>query len=333
MNSSTLELLSLSTNRNLSHRFMESFFPMLKSHHLGELHISAIGITSTSVRRLNAYLSSPHRCHLHTLKCNGNGLGFRAVKSIIRTLERSNYSLQVLELYSNNLADEDTVDEDEDEQSGPISWKESETALKQILARNTYLKRETEKQALGLIRYARTLLLHCTIDPEPLPTITPTLEPCSDVCACIPSAKGRLSATPPRSVPESTLAFDSLPIELQLYILSFLAPILSPAQRIRIYRYASNPLTLPRLLPCLPSTNARSASGSSVCVPDPSSLDFGEGGNVWSFGGVSSGGGCASGQCMGSRNSVVCHRDKERKVWLAEVGCKFYEPDNGSPGV
>ncbi|KAJ6569694.1 hypothetical protein B0H10DRAFT_1880203 [Mycena sp. CBHHK59/15] len=301
LNSSRLEVLSLKTNRNLSDPFLKVFLPFLDAPHLREVHLSAIGLTSRSAPHLVAYLSSP-RCRLHTLKCDGNTLGFRTVKFIVRAIERHNFSLLTVELYSNHLVgsvSSDNTSEDDDEDGGPASldaWKATDAQIRRVLLRNAHLKRETEREALQLLRYARPLLLARSAQPS---------SACADSCSCIESTG---STTPEH--PHAVFAFRHLPTELQLYIISSLAPTLSPAQRIRIYNYASSPTTLPRVGLCLPGSSTR-----ALCVLDPASMPFGKA-SV----------GCAEGKCAGSVNSVVCHREQQRAEWLAEAGCSAYDP-------
>ncbi|KAK7052311.1 RNI-like protein [Favolaschia claudopus] len=327
LNASHLEVLSLTTNRNLSDPFAETFLPLLEAPHLRELHLSAIDLTPQSGSPLVAYISSP-RCRLHTLKCNGNSLGFRAVKSIIRAIERHNFSLLTVELHANHLvgpvSSDNTSEEDGDEDmSGPASpdaWKASETQIRRVLFRNSHLKRETEKEAIRLFRYARPLLLCSSKHANaPAPSTTTRCTDCS--CSEIPSpnAPERGPDTPASNSPpvEGIFPFHALPTELQLYTLSFLAPSLSPAQRSRIYNFASSPSTLPRLGLCLPSLS----SNSRTCVLDPASMPFGFNANT-----MSPGGGCAGGKCAGSKNSVLCHKEKQRGDWLAVVGCSAYDP-------
>ncbi|KAJ6573823.1 RNI-like protein [Mycena vulgaris] len=311
LNTSRLELLSLTTNRNLSDPFVEVFFPFLDSPHLREVHISAIGLTPQGAPHLIAYISSP-RCQLHTLKCSGNTLGFRAVKSIIRAIERHNFSLLTVELYANHLvgpvsSDNTSEDDDDDDVGGPASldaWKASEAQIRRVLLRNAHLKRETEKEALQLLRYARPLLL-TTSGHAPSTR-------CNDYsCVDLPSP-GNLDAVVEHP-PTQGFAFRALPTELQLYIMSFLAPTLSPAQRIRICTYASSPATLPRAGLCLPGFPGRASS--NMCVLDPASMPFGM-----------SSGGCAGGKCAGAVNSVLCHKEQQRGEWLALVGCSAYDP-------
>lgn len=253
----------------LADSFVETFFSLLESRHLSELHLSAMGLTSSCAPHIISHLSSP-RCALRIFKCNGNSLGFRAVRSIIRAIERNNFTLLMVEMYSNQLpqppGNSDNTSEDENDEgaedegereAGLDAWKESDKLLRRLLSRNAHLRRETETEAVQLLRYSRTLLLR--------------------------------SARPPiRNRSNKPQRFTALPTELQLYIMTFLAPVLSSAQRIRIYNYAASPATLPRLLPNLLSGKA--------------------------------------GDRMGASGSFVCHRDQERRAWLAEVRCEVYDP-------
>ncbi|KAJ6469534.1 hypothetical protein C8R45DRAFT_1017420 [Mycena sanguinolenta] len=291
LNTSHLELLSLTTNRSLSD---SSTSPQL-------------GLTPKAASYLIAYLSSP-QCRLHTLKCNGNALGFRSVKAIIRTIERHNFSLSTVELYSNYsvgpaTGSDNTSEEDDDEPASLESWKASETHLRRVLLRNSHLKRETAKEALQLLRYARPLLLSSSGRTTGIR--------CSD-CSCVEVPAAAVAPDP--TLKHMIFPFRSLPTELQLYTMSFLAPTLSPAQRIRIYDYASSPATLPRAGLCLPGFTGRMSTPG--CVLDPASMPFG----------MPASGGCSGGKCAGSLNSVVCHKEQQRTEWLAAVGCSAYDP-------
>ncbi|OCH86714.1 RNI-like protein [Obba rivulosa] len=321
LNTSNLELLSLASNIDLSDTFVTHFFPNLDSPHLQEVHLNMLGITQSSVPTIIEYISSP-RCLMHTLKINGNRLGLRGVSSIIRAVHRRNFTLLKLEMYANSLSD-NAIQQD------------SERELKKVLMRNEHLKKATEREALALLRYSRAVLLR----PRSW-TLTPSsaVVPCSDLCACARAHNDPLSPTSSlfSSIGTTHRLLDSqpskppfpfmrLPTELQLHILSFLAPILSSAQRIRIYTYASTPTTLPSLLPCLTSRS---------CIPDPTSPQFGEfnlGGGMTmrkrSGCGSSASSGCADGKCMGAGNSVKCRREEERAKWLAAVRCNAFELD------
>ncbi|KAK0480588.1 RNI-like protein [Armillaria novae-zelandiae] len=270
INSSRLGMLSLTTNTALSDNFVGAFFSILRSIYLKELHVSATGITRRSAPHIISYISSPERCHLRVFKCNGNALGHSAVKRIIGAIEKSNFVLSNVELYSNHMA---TESDDDDTSSDDTDWKELESKVRLILSRNQHLRRVAEKEALGLLCYSRTLLL-----------------PTKSSALCI------------------------LPTEIQLHILSFLAPTLSSAQRINVCTFASTCTTLPPLLPNLNGGELK------VCLPDPS-LEFTECGNkVWEVRGAV--GGCASGKCSGA---VLCHKEQQRTRWLDAVGCSAYD--------
>ncbi|KAJ4490268.1 hypothetical protein J3R30DRAFT_3420358 [Lentinula aciculospora] len=312
INQSRLRVLSLTTNRALADDFCRLFFPALRSRHLQELHLSAIGLTRHAAPYIADYIASADRCRLHTLKCNGNGLAYSGVRTIIRAIERANSSLTVVELYSNNIASghdsEDTEDDAgrETQAYNPEAWKDTEKLLKQVLGRNTHLKKETWREALQLLVYSRAVLLR--------------------------SSKAPFNYDDFANSPASTTSFPfkRLPTEIQLHILSFLSPTLSPSQRARIYTYASSPSTL---LPLLPSLSSRSTSFTepavfSMCVPDPS-VNMGSSGNaraspVWPVN-DSANGGCAPGKCMG-RRSLLCHLEQRRTSWLDQVGCLAYDP-------
>ncbi|KAK7462838.1 hypothetical protein VKT23_007415 [Stygiomarasmius scandens] len=307
LNTSRLRLLSLTTNQSLSDTFAHVFFPELDSATLGELHLSAVGITRHSVPCISDFLRSP-RCRLHTFKCNGNSLGFRGVRNVIGAIEASNFTLLRVELHANQIAvvpndpGSDTEDEDGDEERhiGLDAWKSGETLLKGILARNAHLKKEVEKEALELLVYSRTLLLR--------PQNTPNLET---------GQSGLTSA--------AGFQYTELPIELQLHILSFLVPTLSTAQRVRIFTYASSSSTLPSLLPSLKQETPR-----AVCIPDPSTVNPSLGAmtsktTVWSIENRNAPYGCSSGHCIGS-SSLYCRREQERARWLEAVDCTAFDP-------
>lgn len=207
---------------------------------------------------------------MDNLFLNGNSFGLSGVADLIRTLKNSNLGLQKVELYSNLVGEPGQAE----------AWKKNLEELTRLLTRNQCLKILKEEEALLLLVAARATLLPSKFqrDTHPHP----------------PS----LSHTRPGSLP--------LPTELQLHILSFLAPNLSSTQRIRIYTYASTSDTLPRLLPHL------SFSDDSGCPPDPP--------NSGAFI-RSRKGGCLDG-CIGG---VVCQREEKRERWLKVVGCDIYE--------
>ncbi|KAK7031043.1 hypothetical protein VNI00_013833 [Paramarasmius palmivorus] len=343
LNRSRLRFLSLTTNRALSDAFVQVFIPALDCPTLGELHLSATDITYRSAACISDFITSP-RCQLDTLRLNGNHLGFRGVRKIIGALENGNFTLLTLELHANQIAvatiggSDNTSDEDDDDSVGPESWKLVETLLSRVVTRNKHLKQAVEKDALELLVYARAVLLRT--GRSPTRGTGAVAKPCSTSCTCIPVSGGStlVKAT---ETSLSHFPFISLPTELQLYILSLLAPTLSPTQRLNIFTYASSPTTLPRLLPCLSSSSSN--PDSKLCIPDPTTSMMGTPNMgpvestepntspkllkppVWPIVGRQRGG-CASGKCMGGSNSVLCHRMQERTRWLETVKCTAYDP-------
>ena len=179
------------------------------------------------------------------------------------------------------------------------AMKDAERALHRVLMRNGYWKRQTEKEALILLRYSRPLLMRLKSSPM--------------------AASSSRSTSPPLRTVTSLFPFYALPNELKVYILGLLAPSLSPAQRMRIYNYASDPSTLPCLLPSL-----RRDPGKG-CLADPSSLGSSVGFQV--IGPNGGGQRCADGKCMGAGNSLLCRREEERNKFFEAMGCCAYEPE------
>ncbi|KAG7087615.1 hypothetical protein E1B28_013564 [Marasmius oreades] len=346
LNRSKLGTLVLTTNHSLSDDFTRLFFPTLDCPSLKELHLSATGITYHSVPSITDFITSP-RCRLRTLRLNGNALGFRGVRKIVSTVENGNFTLLSLELHANQLigaqGSEDTSGDDEnDAVVTSESWKDSDSLLKRILTRNLHLKRAVEKEASELLVYSRVVLLR----PGKGSRVGKSSQPCSDSCSCIhDTGTSAPTLDPPGNT--FTFPFTVLPTELQLQILSLLAPTLSPRQRFNIFTYASSPATLPPLLPCLSSRS----SETKVCIPDPTNsmmdaitdtdglvLALGidptpaSKPTIWSLSNATpTHNKCASGKCMGKAGSVLCHRLQERIRWLEEVNCTAFDPTFYAP--
>lgn len=279
VNASQLEILSLTSNRHMSDSFVGTFLPALTSNRLRELHLSAMNITRLSLPHIIEYISSK-RCKLNVFKCNGNILGWHGVRSIIEAVRDHNYSLTTLELHSNYLLDATTIDDTGTNQeiSGDV-WKECLQSIHFIVSRNEQLGRETRRQALRLLRYARPVLLH----------------PQSNSAEYNQLSQTPLNVT---NVKQSNFSFGNLPLEIQLYILSFISPILSPRQRSNIFNYAASPSTLPSLLPKLTGSTTSRRGG----------LHHGYSGGRWA----------------GQMHSSMGSRDEESR-WLTIVGCPMYE--------
>ena len=107
INDSRLRFLSLTSNNQLGDTFVEYFLPYLRSRHLHELHINAIGLTARSAPAIGAWISGhPQRisdgmCHLQVFKSSGNSLGVSGVWEIVRAIERGNWSITKVEVYAN----------------------------------------------------------------------------------------------------------------------------------------------------------------------------------------------------------------------------------------
>lgn len=243
---------------------------------------------ATTITHLLERLDSPF---LHELTVSYNGLTPDAVPHISSFLTSPRCHLRVVKFSANKLGlrgvwnlvtamdnnytltsvelySNDEDDEDHPDEQGLPTRLEIWNRRNALQTRNDLLRRQVEHEALDLLRHSRALLLGLT-----------------------------------NQIPTATF---SIPMELQLHILSFFAPTLTASQRVRIFQYASAKETLPRLLPSL---------APHGCLRDPASLPFG-----------APGGGCSNGRCMGSANSVSCRKDNERLVWLTEVGCDVYIP-------
>ena len=279
VNASQLEMLSLTSNQLMSDRFIEAFLPALTSNQLRELHLSAMNITRLSFPHIKEYLSSM-RCKLNVFKCNGNLLGWSGVRSIVEAVRDNNYSLTTLELHSNHLLDETTDETGANQQISGDAWKECLQSIELVVTRNELLCRDTRRQALQLLRYARAILLHpksICVEPKQFPETAPNAA----------------------NVKQSSLSFGDLPLEVQLYILSFISPILSARQLSNIFDYAATLSTLPSLLPQQLTGSTTSWRGAMYH-------------------------GYSSGRRAGQILNSVGSRDGEG-LFLTAVGCTTYE--------
>ncbi len=298
LQSSRIEALLLGNNLALSDPFLSLFLSHLDAPYLKHLDVSIIGLSSASTPHIISFLTSPRSRRLEIFKCNANSLGFKSVRSIVTAVHRNNFNLFKLELHGNSFEPRPDPPLEEGEDVDSLSnQKSNEAKLKAALIRNELLKAATSRAALALLRYARALLF---IPESRLNSDSPT----SRALILHPHAAYLIKEDP---LPTSVFPFNSLPIELQLLIFSFLAPPLSSSQLVRVFNYAASPDTLPPLVPRLPSR----------CLPDPSTLSFGLGQPR----------GCGGGYCMGAENSVSCHKQREQRAWLVEVGCNRFELD------
>lgn len=117
INDSRLRFLSLTSNNQLGDAFVEHFLPFLRSRHLHELHINAVGLTSRSAPAIGAWISgnlqrnSGGACYLQIFKSSGNSLGVNGVWEIVRAIERGNWGITRVEMYANQLIPSPTLPE------------------------------------------------------------------------------------------------------------------------------------------------------------------------------------------------------------------------------
>lgn len=174
---------------------------------------------------------------------------------------QANFNMLSLEMYGVRTHQGGQLEDDSDEDTTLSDNFEED--LQCALVRNEILQRHTHAAAFRLLRYSRALLL-----------------------------KPRWTDEDETSRPQPHI--QSLPTELQLYILSLTIDTLSTNQRIRIFNFASDPATLPVILPDL---RQRQSEG----VPESSLLE------------------------KSSAPFTLSARGVNRTQWLQVVGCDLYE--------
>lgn len=241
INNSHLHTLSLTSNPQLSDTFVFRFLPNLAAPRLRSLHLSAMGLTPVSTPYIVKFLSvdgpspppgpklpllptAPRKptTRLDDLRLNGNAFTLPCVQSVFGALQKKNFCMQHLEMYGNSFdpfAGPPTPAEEALEGESPLSWQDYKTQMSLLFIRNRVLTTRAASSALHLLGPARALLL-----------------------------------SPSAAAPSNPFApWRTLPIELQLHILSLVHTGLSPQQRIRIWEYASERATLPPVMRSLPS--------------------------------------------------------------------------------
>jgi hypothetical protein len=318
------------------------------------------GLTKIDAGLLASYVGRPDgSCKLIELRASANKMGHRGVRKVVDALCWC-WTMEKVELFANFIdsddetSDEDDAFEDADEESritvpyyissqdaitsmavgSGCGWFHLEKKLKNTLARNIYLKRRVIDQSLRLLRYSRQLLWQ----NSPRNTETSFAPVCADACEGSPVSQPTTRNDSDINDPHPSFPFMRLPTEIQLSVLSHLAPLLSTAQRLRIFEYASDKATLPTLRLCLPSSQSLPSRRRSNCIPDPTILGFGLASSGISNHGKKSGSlsrpsnlrsahstECSGGSCMGNK-SVKCQRETERNKWLTGMGCDVYDP-------
>lgn len=302
-----LSSLVLSSNP-LSPEFKRTLFSLLPELPcLAALHLSMTGLDSTDARALAAYIT--RGCKLVELHASSNNMGYKGVRALARAVQHC-WTMEKMDVYGNDIeADEQDDSESDDEWGG---WQTLRDDVKNIVARNVFLKSQTAREALTLLKYSRLML-------QPLPS-PETASSCTD-CDCVPVTPQNTQSPP------STSPLHALPVEIQLAILSQLAPTLSTQQRLRVFAFATDMRTLPSLRLCLPA----SKSSATQCLPDPGSLAFPSQMTGKRFGSLrrdttnTNVHTCGDGNCMGNK-SVLCKRKTDRQKWLGQIGCDSYDP-------
>lgn len=244
-----------------------------------------------------------------------NPFGRRCTREIIRALHIGNYNLCDISMLpgdGRSTTHFDLVDDREDGEEGDLNFVQYLAVVREetraIMERNKSLKRKTSEEAIALLPYARALLLHSIAHQYPDP-----IESWTNITPLPPLPMTNYHSDLPNG---PRFPFSTLPLELQHHILSFLAPHLSRAQLISVFKFASSVDTLPLL-----HAKARNQSG---CIPDPTTLmPFAQTSAKRNY--------CASGKCMGAGGSVFCHRFDERNRWLEQVGCNRFELEHRTP--
>lgn len=227
-NTSSLNSLAIAGNEQLGDAFAQQFLSQIAAPRLQQLSISVLGLTEASSESILGYLESPRSRGLLMLKCNGNKLMNGFANRLLDVIRNHNFSLMHIELHGNLLNTQSPTGTPEIDVS-PVSslgsshfstaphdnsptepkllpWLDCQKILHELLERNRLYAALLVNQAVRLLPYARIILLH------------------------------------PRSVSPSKTGLHSLPMELQVTILHFLAPMLSPSQCYRICNYVSNTL-------------------------------------------------------------------------------------------
>ena len=298
------------------------------------------GLNQTDADAIAAYIG---QCRLTNFNASSNNIGSRGLKKILKAMKRC-WTLTGVDMYANGIGDtsdddEESSDDSGDEEDNPRHpsqleggvWRRLRFAnsLKRILLRNLYLKHTVRDQAFELLRSSRLLLLnrrsandrsHSELDllVELVAKEEPHHSLCSihqHNCECLPTFHHSYSRSPSPVVndPDTSnlhFPFTRLPIEIQLMVLSELAPILSSSQQVRIFEYAIDKTTLPDLSLHLPSSNGRGVKTIRTVYGGRPGPDI--------FG---------SKPTQGSGAVSENKRDQERQRWLDLVACDAYDPN------
>lgn len=294
LNSSRLCTLQLLHSSSLSDPFVQAFLPGLTTPYLRQLDMSAINMTRAVVPIIVDYVRSP-RCHLERLQCNANSLSLPGARSIVDAIEKFNYTLGKV-----NVDDQHMDDDGGNAEERAIAWQEGWRILSSATRRNFESKIVVKTQAIALLRYCRALYLHPAQRESPNP-----LQP-----AFVSSRKSL-------GYRESCLFF-KLPLEIQLEILTFLAPTLSYQQLVCVVRYAADITSLPRvshgpMINLGGSKTIVARDGVSAVERQPFEGSW-RPPEWWEC------------RCLSFNCSALRRWKRERRdIWLTEVGCDTWE--------
>ena len=181
------------------------------------------------------------------VELKGNEMKRKGLKAIVAAA-RSCWTLERLNLQYGGIGDVSNSDSSQEEETDgndmqvldsdseiarageaagiriAVSGLDDKSLEKVTLIRNMFMKQRVASQALDLLKYSRNL-------------------------------QG------PADTADSQTSFLSLPVEIQLVVFSYIAPLLSCAQRGRVIGYAVDRSTLPQFPSGLASSNSNTESG------------------------------------------------------------------------
>jgi len=282
------------------------------------LDLTGTGLTLRDALELAAYICGG-QCNLVELFAKGNEMKRKGVKAIV-VAARSCWTLEKLNLQYGGIGDVSNSDSSQEEETdgndmqvldsdseiarageaagiriavSGLEDKSLEKALRVTLIRNVFMKQRVASQALDLLKYSRNL-------------------------------QG------PADTADSQTSFLSLPMEIQLIVFSYIAPLLSCTQRGRVIGYAVDRSTLPQFPSGPASSNSNAESGPRASATKVKSRTKPT--QVLEEKVKTSS--CFGGLCMTNRTTREvmsrCQKHTDRVLWLEKFlslsGCEAYDP-------
>lgn len=320
LNRSNLHTLSLTSNLHLAESLINIFLPSLSSLSLIELHLSVCSLGPEAIPPLLSYLSSPRSARLFTLKLNGNNFGREGVETILNSLQHHNWSLVWLEMNACGV--------------NSLAWKDLEGILRDnILTRNRFLANKVAREALDLLFYARPALLlprgHRDDSEDParrsMSIYSEFNNPVEEKTTGEEGKKTRNYDSITKEQEPSAIVSPRrrFPLEIDMHILSYLAPSLSITQFTRVCAFAEDRSTLPSLTNELSLPTLSSLSNTfSLPVPDAGLQSRG---GLHPYIDVSRTSTLVAFVRGGGNLETQGRKSTQRKIWLKMVGCDRYE--------